>query len=61
MVWRESNSRTFENEQSSVDQLLENVASSLFEWSMVWGFTTAVTVSDFVASLCSVILSTESL
>uniref|UniRef100_A0A2N9GN59 Reverse transcriptase domain-containing protein n=1 Tax=Fagus sylvatica TaxID=28930 RepID=A0A2N9GN59_FAGSY len=50
-VWLERNSRIFEDTQSSVDHLLEKFTSSLFDWSRVWGFTTAASVADFLVSL----------
>ena len=49
-VWRERNSRTFEDVSSSFDQILGNFVMSLYEWARIWGFTTADTVTEFVAS-----------
>uniref|UniRef100_A0A2N9I5R6 Reverse transcriptase domain-containing protein n=1 Tax=Fagus sylvatica TaxID=28930 RepID=A0A2N9I5R6_FAGSY len=49
-VWRERNLRTFEDLSSSPDQLLGTFVTSLFDWSRIWGFTTAVTVTEFAAS-----------
>jgi hypothetical protein len=49
-VWRERNSRTFEDMSSSPDQLLGNFVTSLFDWSRIWGFTTATTVTEFATS-----------
>jgi hypothetical protein len=49
-VWRERNLRTFEDLSSSQDQLLGTFVTSLFDWSRIWGFTTAVTVTEFVDS-----------
>ena len=49
-VWRERNLRTFEDMSSSSDQLLGNFVTSLFDWSRIWGFTTATTVTEFAAS-----------
>jgi hypothetical protein len=57
MVWRERNSRTFEDVSSSPDQLLGNFVTSLFDWSRIWGFTTANTVTEFSASWRSAALS----
>ena len=51
IVWLERNSRIFEDTQCSIDQLLEKFTSSLFDWSRVWGFTTAASVADFLVSL----------
>ena len=50
-VWRERNSRTFEDVLCTPDQLLEKFVNSLFDWSRVWGFTTANSVIDFTVSL----------
>jgi hypothetical protein len=50
-VWRERNSRTFDDKRKSADQLLGSFAETLFEWSRAWGFTTTITVHDFVAGL----------
>jgi hypothetical protein len=52
-VWRERNSRTFEDEKKSADQLLGSFVESLFDWSRAGGFTTAKTVHDFVDVLHS--------
>ena len=54
IVWLERNSRTLEDVMCSTDQLIEKFASSLFDWSRVWGFSTANTVADFIVSLSSV-------
>ena len=48
-VWLERNSRTFEDVLCSTDQLLEKFANSLFDWLRVWGFSTADSVTDFIA------------
>ncbi len=56
-VWRERNSNTFEDVSSSSDQLLGNFVMSLYEWVRIWGFTTADTVTEFVASWHSGLLS----
>jgi hypothetical protein len=45
--------RTFEDATSSLDQLLGIFVNSLFDWSRIWGFTTAKTVTDLVVSLHS--------
>ena len=54
IVWLELNSRIFEDVSCSTDQLLEKFASSLFDWSRVWGFSTANNVEDFIVALNSV-------
>ena len=53
-VWRERNARTFENTCRSADQLQEIFVNSLYDWSRVWGLTTANTVAEFIVSLVSV-------
>ena len=53
-VWLERNSRTFEDMLCSTAQILEKFASSLFDWSRVWGFSTASNVADFIVSLNSI-------
>ncbi len=50
-MWRERNSRTFEDKRKSADQLLGSFVESLFEWSRAWGFTNTITIHDFVAGL----------
>jgi hypothetical protein len=56
-VWRERNARTFEDMSRSADQLLEIFVNFLYDWSRIWGFTTANTVSEFAVSLHSVSIS----
>ena len=46
-LWRERNWRTFEDMDSSDDQLLASFSGSLFDWSRAWGLTSSV------LSLCS--------
>ncbi len=53
-IWLERNSRTFEDMLCTTDQILEKFASSLFDWSRVWGFSTASSVAVFIVSLNSV-------
>jgi hypothetical protein len=50
-VWLERNSRTFEDVLCSTDQILEKFVNSLFDWSRVWGLSTAASVPDFIVSL----------
>ena len=47
-VWRERNSRTFEDVMKSTDQLLGSFVESLFDWSRAGGFTTTNTVHDLL-------------
>ena len=53
-VWLERNNRTFEDMLCTTAQILEKFASSLFDWSRVWGISTASSVADFIVSLNSV-------
>ena len=52
-VWKESNSRTFEDVSSTDIQLRHCFASSLFEWSKVSGYSTSLTVTAFIFALSS--------
>ncbi len=52
-LWRERNSRTFEEKSSTPDQLLEVFVNSLFDWARTWGFSAASSVPEFVVSLHS--------
>ena len=44
---------TFEDLESSVEQLLASFIGSLFDWSRAWGFTSSDSLLMFVDSLCS--------
>ena len=50
-VWKERNRRTFEDVTSSDNLLRDCFASTLFDWSRVWGFTSSSNISDFISSL----------
>jgi hypothetical protein len=50
-VWKERNSRTFEDVSSTDIQLRDGFASSLFEWSKVLGYSTSLTVAAFISAL----------
>jgi hypothetical protein len=51
ILWLERNRRSFEDTSSSDSQLWEYFASTLFDWSRVWGFTSSPNVIDFISSL----------
>ena len=51
IVWRERNSRIFEDKEHSTTKLTELFFGTLFDWARVWGFTSALSVADFVVSL----------
>ena len=36
LVWRQSNSRTFEDRERSLDQLKSTLIHTLFDWSRTW-------------------------
>jgi hypothetical protein len=40
MIWKERNSRIFEDKEISVHQLLDGFSISLLHWSCAWGFRT---------------------
>uniref|UniRef100_A0A2N9EQD7 Reverse transcriptase domain-containing protein n=1 Tax=Fagus sylvatica TaxID=28930 RepID=A0A2N9EQD7_FAGSY len=50
-LWRERNSRTFEDIEHPVGRLIETLFSSLFDWARVWGLTSSCSVGDFLESL----------
>ena len=50
-IWRERNSRTFEDLEHSVDQIIEFCMRSLFDWAKAWGFTSSTSVGGFLATL----------
>ena len=50
-IWKERNRRTFEDLDSSGDQLLASFSGTLFDWSRVWGLTTSVSLPSFLSSL----------
>ena len=45
------NWRTFENMESSDDQLLASFSGSLFDWSRAWELTTSDSLHMFLSSL----------
>ena len=50
-LWRERNWRTFENMDSSDDQLLASFSGFLFNWSRAWGLTSSDSLPMFLCSL----------
>ena len=50
-IWRERNQRTFEDLDSSRDQLLCSFSGSLFDWSWTWGLTSSDSLPFFLNSL----------
>ena len=55
LVWKESNSRKFQNAKRSLKKLKSLLIRNLFEWSRVWGFTYSTSVLEFHDSLsCAV-------
>jgi hypothetical protein len=51
IVWRERNSHIFEDKEHSNTKLTELFFGTLFYWARVWGFTSAVSLANFVVSL----------
>jgi hypothetical protein len=50
-VWRERNSCIFEDKDHSKTKLTELFFGTLFDWARVWGFTSELSLADFVVSL----------
>ena len=50
-IWKEHNSRIFEDKESFVRQLLDGFSISLYHWSQAWGFTSSSSIIDFISSL----------
>ena len=51
LIWKERNCRTFEDISSSESQLIESFATTLFDWSRTWGFSSTTTVIEFISFL----------
>ena len=51
IIWRERNSRTFENKEIALDKILEIFFGVLYDWSRAWGLTSSPSVGDFLDSL----------
>lgn len=47
IIWRERNNRIFEDSVISEDKLLELFATTLFDWSHAWGFTSTKSIRCF--------------
>ena len=50
-IWREWNQRTFEDLNSSDDQMLASFSRTLFDWSQAWGLTSSNFLPSFLCSL----------
>ena len=50
-LWRERNRRTFEDMDSSDNQLLASISGSLFDWSRASGLTSSDSLPSFLSSL----------
>lgn len=51
IVWLEHNRCTFEDLESTRDQLLASFVGTLFNWSCAWGFTSRESIPMFIESL----------
>ena len=54
-IWKEWNRRTFEDLDSSSDQMLASFSGTLFDWSRAWGLMTSDSLPSFLSSpsLCN--------
>ena len=50
-LWKERNSRIFEDKERLACQLLDCFSISLFHWSRAWGFASTSSIIDFISSL----------
>uniref|UniRef100_A0A7N2L696 Reverse transcriptase zinc-binding domain-containing protein n=1 Tax=Quercus lobata TaxID=97700 RepID=A0A7N2L696_QUELO len=50
-IWKERNRRTFEDLDSSGDQMLASFSGTLFDWSRAWRLTTSDSLPSFLSSL----------
>ena len=50
-IWKEWNQRTFEDLDSSSDQMLASFSGTLFDWSRAWGLTSSESLPSFLCSL----------
>ena len=50
-IWVEGNQRTFEDLDSSSDQILTSFSGTLFDWSQAWGLTSSDSLPSFLCSL----------
>ena len=50
-IWKERNQRTFEDLDSSGNQMLASFCGTLFDWSQAWRVTTSDSLPSFLSSL----------
>jgi hypothetical protein len=50
-LWRERNSRIFENSERTKSQLLELFSNTLYDWAVAWGYSRCDSVISFLDSL----------
>jgi hypothetical protein len=50
-IWKERNQRTFEDVSKTDNQILEGFIQTLFDWSKTWGFSSCISIPDFISSL----------
>jgi hypothetical protein len=50
-IWRERNTRTFENQETPMAKLIELFFTTLYDWSRAWGLTHSPSVGEFLDSL----------
>ena len=56
-LWKERNSRIFEDREIYVSQLLDGFFISSFHWCRRRGFTTSSSTIDFISSLSDITLT----
>ena len=50
-LWRERNSRIFENTERTDSQLQELFSNTLYDWATAWGYSRSDSVTSFLDSL----------
>ena len=50
-LWRERNNRTFENVERTDSQFNELFSNTLYDWAIVWGYSSSTYVISFLDSL----------
>ena len=51
LIWKECNTRTFEDIERLIDLLKFLLARTLFEWPRIWGFMHCISMFDFLILL----------
>lgn len=51
IIWQERNTRIFEDSERPLDLLKPLLFGSLFLWTLIWGCTSCISISDYLLSL----------